>query len=107
MIPLAKPKGNVKRNFSESDSDYDPTEEYYQDANFVYPRLESTADLDGDDFAWNPGQRKRKRLKKHPTSMECHYPPFWTFSVTDICFLCYPFDAISQLFLINFLNFFR
>lgn len=63
-MPLAKPKGSVKRNLSDSDSDYDPNEEFYQDANYVYPRLESTAELDDGDFAWNPGQRKRKKSKK-------------------------------------------
>ena len=64
QLPLLKPKSSVKRPLSESDSDYDPDEEYYQDANYVYPRLDSNADLDGDDFAWNPSQRKRKKSKK-------------------------------------------
>ena len=70
-LPLPKPKGSVKKIRSESDTDYDPSEEYYQDANYVYPRLESTADLDDDDFAWNPSQRKRKKSKKitNQTSM--------------------------------------
>ena len=63
-LPLITAKKSVKRNLSESDSDYDPSEEFYQDANYVYPRLATNADLDDDDFAWNPSQRKRKKSKK-------------------------------------------
>eukprot|EP00794_Sanderia_malayensis_P006232 gene6232-6948_t len=76
--PLPKPKGSIKRRRSESDSDYDPSEEYYQDANFVYPRLTSTSDYeDEDDFSWNPGQRTKKKPKKtlNPQSkLNSHLP---------------------------------
>ena len=63
-FPPVNSKKSMKRHPSESDSDYDPSEEFYQDANYVYPRLATNADLDNDDFAWNPSQRKRKKSRK-------------------------------------------
>eukprot|EP00795_Rhopilema_esculentum_P002491 gene2491-18154_t len=66
--PLAKPQGKIKRSRSDADSDYDPEEEYYQDANFVYPRLSTTSDLDFDDFSWNPGQRGKRKAKNSLSS---------------------------------------
>lgn len=61
---LPKPKSNSvkKRTHSETDSDYDPSDDsYYQDANYVYPRIDVTSDLMIDDFSWKPGQRKKPK----------------------------------------------
>ena len=66
--PKAVPVGSKRQREEEgsgTDSDYDPTQDsYYQDANFVYPRIDVNDDLDQDDYSWKPGQRKRIAMKK-------------------------------------------
>jgi len=45
-----------------SGSDYDPTDDaYYEDAEFVYPRIDVTSELAEEDFSWRPGQRKKPK----------------------------------------------
>jgi len=84
---LPKPQSKVKVKVqSDDDGDYDPSDDaYYQDAEFVYPRIDVTSELGADDFAWNPSKRKQNRttsmssgkrkgsgirLKKESTSTE-------------------------------------
>uniref|UniRef100_A0A7M5WSM2 Uncharacterized protein n=1 Tax=Clytia hemisphaerica TaxID=252671 RepID=A0A7M5WSM2_9CNID len=77
--PKGKPERQNKHRSSQSDSDYDynPISEdegeeedednYYEDADFVYPRVDVDSELYGDDFSWNPNNRKppkRKRTRK-------------------------------------------
>lgn len=48
---------------SHSGSDYDPSDDaYYEDADFVYPRIDVTSEISDEDFSWRPGQRKKNKI---------------------------------------------
>ncbi|XP_065674311.1 lysine-specific demethylase 7B isoform X5 [Hydra vulgaris] len=62
-VPKKEIKKTKKRSNSESGSDYDPSiDNYYQDEDYVYPRIDVTSDLNSDDFSWRPGQRKPSKI---------------------------------------------
>lgn len=65
LINEAKPKSDLpskKMSKSPIIDDYDPAEDaYYEDADFVYPRIDVTSEISEEDFSWRPSQRKKPK----------------------------------------------
>jgi len=68
--PKSAPKRQKQTSSGESDDDYDPSKDaYFQDADYVYPRIDVPESIDADDFSWRPNQTRRKKGAKKKSKL--------------------------------------